>query len=234
MTHHSMALAGLLFSIAAMGGSSSPALAQSGSPVVVELFTSQGCSSCPPANANLIKLSERSDVLVLSFAVTYWDRLGWKDTFGKPEFTQRQVVYEPALGQFGPYTPQMVINGQATAVGNKLEQINALISGTKPRSGPTLDLGPTILSIGKGSAPAAGADVWRVTYNPNVVEVPIARGENQGHTLAHTHVVQDLTNLGKWTGAALDLTMAPAPRGLRTAILVQAPNGGPILAAVTN
>src|SRR6476659_2571372 len=73
---------------------------------VVELFTSQGCSSCPPANANLIELSKRPDVLALSFAVTYWDYLGWKDIFGKPEFTERQTVYEPALGESGPFTPQ--------------------------------------------------------------------------------------------------------------------------------
>src|SRR5262249_57419236 len=82
-------------------------------PVVVELFTSQGCSSCPPANANLIELSKRSDVLALSFSVTYWDYLGWKDIFGKPEFTERQAVYEPALGERGSFTPQMVIDGRA-------------------------------------------------------------------------------------------------------------------------
>src|SRR4051812_13355918 len=82
---------------------------------VVELFTSQGCSSCPPANANLIKISNRKNVLALSFSVTYWDYLGWKDTSGKPEFTERQIAYEPALRQPGPNTPQMVFNGSATA-----------------------------------------------------------------------------------------------------------------------
>jgi hypothetical protein len=92
---------------------------------VVELFTSQGCSSCPPANANLIKLSKRDDVLALSFAVTYWDYLGWKDSFGKREFTDRQAVYEPALGQSGSYTPQMVVNGRTTTVGNNLAENQA-------------------------------------------------------------------------------------------------------------
>jgi len=77
----------------------SSVVAAAGRPIVVELFTSQGCSSCPPANANLIELSRRPDVLALSFAVTYWDRLGWKDIFGKPEFTARQYDYEPALGE---------------------------------------------------------------------------------------------------------------------------------------
>ena len=232
MPNASRILAGLVVVAAATG--TTPVLADTRSPVVVELFTSQGCSSCPPANANLIALSERSDLLVLSFAVTYWDRLGWKDTFGKPEFTERQVVYEPPLQQFGPYTPQMVVNGAATVVGNRLAEVEALIAVTEPLSGPTLDLGTAMVSIGTGVAPPAGADVWRVTYDPNVVEVPIGRGENTGRTLAHTHVVHSLDNLGTWTGSALDLPIDPASQGLRTAILIQAKNGGPLLAAVTN
>src|SRR6478672_10170749 len=84
---------------------------------VVELFTSQGCSSCPPANANLIKVKDQPGVLALSFNVTYWDYLGWKDIFGRQEFTQRQVSYEPPLGHDGPFTPQVVVNGHADVVG---------------------------------------------------------------------------------------------------------------------
>jgi hypothetical protein len=203
------------------GGSTvGAAWAQSSSPTVVELFTSQGCSSCPPANANLVKLSERPNVLVLSFAVTYWDRLGWKDTFSKPEFTDRQVVYEPALNQFGPYTPQMVINGQTTVVGNKLDEVDALIAAAKPLTGPSLHLGTAMLSIGQGIDPKQGAEVWLITYDPNVVEVPVGRGENGGRTLPHTHVVHDLINLGPWTGTAVDLAVPPAPPGLRNAVLV--------------
>lgn len=232
MSRTATVLAGLI--LAATAGGITPVMAEQRSPIVVELFTSQGCSSCPPANANLITLSQRPDVLVLSFAVTYWDRLGWKDTFGKPEFTERQVVYEPALEQFGPYTPQMVINGRTTAVGNRLDEVEALIAGAEPLPGPALDLGTAILSIAAGTAPATGADIWRVTYDPRTVEVPIGRGENTGRTLAHTHVVHALENLGNWTGSALDLPVAPAPNGLKTAILVQGKNGGPILAAVTN
>jgi hypothetical protein len=96
--------------------------------VVVELFTSQGCSSCPPANANLIKLRDRPDVLSLSFSVTYWDRLGWKDVFGRPEFTDRQAAYEPGLGERGPYTPQMVVNGAKSGVGADFAQVEQLIA----------------------------------------------------------------------------------------------------------
>ncbi|KKB86706.1 hypothetical protein VW29_01020 [Devosia limi DSM 17137] len=232
MTRTSTMLSGIVLALTAAG--IAPALAGPTPPVVIELFTSQGCSSCPPANANLITLSQRPDVLVLSFSVTYWDRLGWKDTFGKPEFTDRQVVYEPALNQFGPYTPQMVVNGRATVVGNRLDAIDALIASTAPLDGPALDLGTAMLTIGTGTAPANGADIWRVTYDPNVVEVPIARGENTGSTLAHTHVVHTLENLGTWTGAMLDLPLGPAAQGLRTAILLQGRNGGPILSATTN
>lgn len=232
MTTNSNAVAGLALALAL--GSAAPTAAETTSPVVVELFTSQGCSSCPPANANLVTLSQRPNVLVLSFAVTYWDRLGWKDTFGKPEFTERQVVYEPALQQFGPYTPQMVVNGRTTAVGNRLDEVDALIADAAPLNGPALDLGTAILTIGSGDAPAAGADIWRVTYDPRLVEVPIGRGENTGRTLAHTHVVHGLESLGTWTGDALDVAVGLAPAGLRTAILVQGKNGGPILSAVTN
>jgi len=91
-----------------------PVAATDRQPIVVELFTSQGCSSCPPANTNLIAISNRKDVLALSFSVTYWDYLGWKDTYGKPEFTERQAAYEPPLRQASPYTPQMVFNGATT------------------------------------------------------------------------------------------------------------------------
>ena len=215
-------------------GLAAPARAQSSPVAVVELFTSQGCSSCPPANANLITLSQRSDLLVLSFAVTYWDRLGWKDTFGKPEFTERQVIYEPALEQFGPYTPQMVVNGRATVVGNRLAEIDALIAAAPPLAGPSLSLEAGQLGIGAGSAPPAGADVWRVSYDPHTVAVPVGKGENSGRTLAHTHVVHELEKLGHWTGAALQMPLAPSPEGLRTAILVQQPQGGPVLAAITD
>ena len=211
-----------------------PAQAAGKPPVVVELFTSQGCSSCPPANANLIELSKRGDVLPLSFAVTYWDYLGWKDSFDRPEYTDRQVAYEKPLGQAGPYTPQMVINGATTAVGNNLSEVERLIASAAPLSGPEVSLAPGSVMVGTGSgAPATGADVWLVRYDPNLVEVPVGRGENSGRTLPHTHVVHGLTRLGTWTGAALSFDLPAATDGLSTAILVQAPHGGPILAAAT-
>jgi hypothetical protein len=200
-------------------------------PVVVELFTSQGCSSCPPANANLIELSKRPDVLALSFSVTYWDYLGWKDVFGKPEFTERQAVYEPALGEQGSFTPQMVVDGRASNVGFRLSEVEELIAAANADENPSIDFGAGKVRIGSGKAPSNGADVWLVRYDPKIVSVPVARGENGGTTLPHTHVVHALERLGTWTGDASSFAVALADAGLRTAVLVQARRGGPILSA---
>jgi hypothetical protein len=212
----------------------SSVVAAAGRPIVVELFTSQGCSSCPPANANLIELSRRPDVLALSFAVTYWDRLGWKDIFGKPEFTARQYDYEPALGESGPFTPQIVVEGRSSAVGANLQEVEALIAAQQPEAGPLVHLGKDRASIGAGKAPDGGADVWLVRYEPEVINVPVKRGENSDRTLPHGRVVRSLTRIGGWNGAPVDFAVAAPAGGLRTAILVQRPKGGPILAAATD
>jgi hypothetical protein len=201
---------------------------------VVELFTSQGCSSCPPANANLIKVKDRPGVLALSFNVTYWDYLGWKDTFGKKEFTERQVSYEPSLGHSGPFTPQVVVNGDTDAVGARSGEIEQLISSNGRTKGPSLSLDAGKISVGAGSAPGGKADVWLVRYRQGVIDVPVARGENTGRTLPHANVVHSLTKIGNWTGQATTLPLPRAPSGLSTAVLVQKPGGGPILAAATD
>jgi hypothetical protein len=211
-----------------------PALAADRTPIVVELFTSQGCSSCPPANANLIKLSRRDDVLTLSFSVTYWDYLGWKDSFGKPAFTDRQAAYEPALQQSGSYTPQMVVNGATTTVGNDYAEINQLVSQASPLKSPGLSLAKNSVTVGSGPAPKSAADVWLVRYDPDLVEVPVARGENSGTTLPHIHVVHELARLGTWSGQPASYMFAPASGRFKTAILVQDARGGPILSAATD
>ncbi|TPI09983.1 DUF1223 domain-containing protein [Mesorhizobium sp. B4-1-3] len=203
---------------------------------VVELFTSQGCSSCPPANANLIKVKDQPGVLALSFNVTYWDYLGWKDTFGRKEFTDRQVTYEPSLGRDGPFTPQVVVNGRSDGVGAAPGEIQKLIAQSEINKGgrtqgPELSLGQGKVRIGAGKAPGGGADIWLVRYNRGVVEVPVARGENTGRTLPHANVVHALTKLGRWNGEATTLPLPAATGGLSTAVLVQGPDGGPILAA---
>jgi hypothetical protein len=201
-------------------------------PVVLELFQSQGCSSCPPANANLNAIADRPDVLALSFGVTYWDQLGWKDTFAKTAYTDRQKAYARGLGaQLG--TPQMVVEGREDLIGTNARELEAVLRRARPAMDATVALSRGRVEIGAGQAPKAGADVWLVRYDPRVQQVAIQRGENNGKTLPHRDVVRELTRLGGWNGAPVGFsTLPPADPALRTAVLVQARNGGPILAAV--
>lgn len=217
----------------ALGIGAGAAGAQTRPVTVVELFTSQGCSSCPPANANLAKLKDRPGVLALSYSVTYWDRLGWKDTFGRPEFTDRQRAYVSPLGNRSPYTPQMVVNGRADVVGHDLREVDALIAKAGPVA-PGIRIAPATVEIDAGTAPARAADVWLVRYDPATLPVPVGRGENAGRTLPHAHVVRELARLGTWDGGQARLPLPAGREGLRTAVLVQAPNGGPILAAASD
>ena len=203
-------------------------------PVVVELFTSQGCSSCPPANANLAAVSRRPGILALSFGVTYWDKLGWPDTFGRPAYTERQRVYETPLGESGPFTPQIVVDGRRSIVGADLAEVEGAIARASPPAGPDVTLDAASVAIAAAPAPKTPADIWLVRYDPRTVEVPVRRGENGGRTLPHTNVVHELVKLGSWSGPAIRLALPPAASGRKTAILVQAPAGGPILAAATD
>ena len=206
--------------------------AQAGPLTVVELFTSQGCSSCPPANANLATLAQRPDVLALSFGVTYWDDLGWKDTFASKAYTARQWDYAHGLRHSQVWTPQVVINGRVDVVGTTLAEIDRAARKAQPLAGPAVSLTPDAVAIGAGARPARPAQVWLVRYDPNIVQVPIKRGENSGKTLPHRNVVRELTRLGAFDGHAVSLRLPPSrdPR-LRTAVLVQAGPGGPILSA---
>jgi hypothetical protein len=198
---------------------------------VVELFTSQGCSSCPPANAAVATLSTRPDILALSFGVTYWDQLGWKDTFAQPRFTDRQWAYAHGLKHANVYTPQVVVNGRLDVVGQTTAEIDGAIrKAPLAAGGPALTLNGPTASVASG-APARPADVWLVRYDPNIVQVPIRRGENGGKTLPHKNVVRELTRLGQWTGAAASWRIPAGPPDLKTAVLLQAGPGGPILAA---
>jgi hypothetical protein len=202
---------------------------------VVELYTSQGCSSCPPANAAVAQIASRPEILALSFGVTYWDDLGWKDTFAQKKFTDRQWDYARALRRDNVGTPQVVINGRADTVGQSVAEIDGVLRRTAlPAGAPQVTLTAARVEIA-GSAPKRPADVWLVRYDPNVVQVPIKRGENTGKTLPHKNVVRELTRLGDWTGGAKSFAVPAAPpglpAGLKTAILVQSGSGGPILAA---
>ena len=209
--------------------------AAAGPPTVVELFQSQGCSSCPPANENILAIADRPDLLVLSFGVVYWDRLGWKDTFASRENTQRQYDYtNGGLKRRFVATPQVVINGHIDIVGNKRADLTQAIAGAKlPADAPALTLAGARLSIAAATAPADGADVWLVRYDPRTVQVPIKAGENGGRTLPHRNVVHELVRIGGWNGKAADYQLPPATNpAYRTAILLQGVSGGPILASL--
>lgn len=218
--------------LAMLATSSVSLAADAAHPAVVELFQSQGCSSCPPANANLIALAGRPDVLALSFQVTYWDRLGWKDTFGSPVFTARQWDYAHALKHRDVWTPQVVVNGRADTIGNRPGQIEQLLQRQdRGTGGPELTLTGARVSV-SGAARARPADIWLVRYDPRVLQVPIQRGENGGKTLPHRNVVRELVRLGAWSGDTRSYGLPPpAQPDLRTAILVQDGPGGAILAA---
>jgi hypothetical protein len=211
----------------------SPALAADAAhPTVVELFQSQGCSSCPPANAVLNAIADRPDVIALSFAVTYWDRLGWKDTFAHSAHTARQWEYSRAGGRTHVSTPQMIVNGRGVLVGSSKAQVEAFIRRfDRGASGPAISSAGGKATVAAGRA-AKPANVWLVRYDPRAHEVPIRAGENGGRTLPHKNIVRSIHLLGKWTGNAASFALPPAAnRVYRSAILVQDGPGGAILSA---
>ncbi|TXC69293.1 DUF1223 domain-containing protein [Sphingorhabdus soli] len=201
-------------------------------PVVVELFQSQGCSSCPPANANVNAIVDRDDILALSFAVTYWDKLGWKDTFAKPEYTQRQRDYAKRASNFDVATPQVVINGRSGLIGHKKDELErAIVAGGALVAGPSIERMGDTLVVGTGRRDQA-ARVLLVSYDPRAVEVPISAGENNGRTLPHRDVVHSLIDLGEWKGSELMLKIPPlADPNYKIAVLLQQGPGGPIVSA---
>lgn len=200
-------------------------------PVVLELFQSQGCSSCPPANAVLNGLADRPDILALSFAVTYWDRLGWKDSFGSPRYTERQQDYANA-GRGQVATPELIVNGAYSVVGSNGAQVAATIAKAgAARGGPEIRPGGTSVRLGAATA-TRRSTVWLVRYDPRTRNVPIGAGENSGRTLPHRDIVRELVKLGDWSGRAASYALpAPHEAGLATAVLVQQGTGGPITAA---
>ena len=212
-----------------------PALSQSG-PVVVELFTSQGCSSCPPADALMEELAQRDDVIPLALHVDYWDYIGWADTFAQAKFTERQKGYASANGRRMIYTPQMVVNGLHDVVGAKAMKLADLIMQHKmapqqaqvsaARDGAELSVSirPT------NGALTEPVDIFLVRYMPQA-NVAIERGENAGRTITYINTVHDWSQLGQWNGqGAADLT-APIDGDLPAVVLLQTPQFGSILAA---
>jgi hypothetical protein len=213
--------------------SAAPALgADPAHPVVIELYQSQGCSSCPPAIANINALAGRPDVLALTFSVTYWDQLGWKDTFAKPAFTARQLDYAHARGTGQVATPQTIVNGRGvTNGGDRTGLIQAIRRADRGASGPAIEAASGRVIVGAGQA-ARPATVWLVRYDSRTLNVPIRAGENNGKTLAHRNVVRSIFRLGSWTGVRATFAVSPASNpAYRSAVLVQQGQGGPIVAA---
>jgi hypothetical protein len=206
--------------------------AEPGGLVVVELFTSQGCSSCPPADALLVELTRRPDVLPLGFHVDYWDRLGWRDPFSSPAATARQESYARALGLSGVYTPQVVINGRHEAVGSDRQTINTIMAGsTRMPVRVALAVENGALSIRVGAGPGEGR-LWLVSFDRQH-ETPVKRGENAGRTIVNVNVVRSLRPAGSWSGSPLILSLPQPPTGTGVAILLQAPDGQILGAAST-
>ena len=223
---------GLMTALAATVASGPAAAASSENPIVIELFQSQGCSSCPPANAMLNRLADRADLLPLNFGVTYWDRLGWKDKFAHPAYTERQWDYARSGSRGTVATPQFIINGRGVVTGSDARQLaQSIRSENRNETGPMIAVEGKRVRIAAGRA-AAPATVWLVRYDPRVRNVNIGRGENSGRVLPHRNVVTGLRALGTYKGNAMLLDQ-PAYRDAneRSAILIQQGTGGRIIAA---
>ena len=205
-------------------------------PVVVELFTSQGCSSCPPADEMMAVLAEREDVIALSLHVDYWDYIGWKDEFADPGHAKRQRAYAQQAGRRSIYTPEMIVNGESDIVGakpmklamaidkHKAREVAVVVSAT-PSGDGTIEVSARADAAGLGPM-----EVLMVRYQPRRV-ARITRGENAGRTIEYVNVAQDWRILAEWDGQAPLFVHAPAGTELPVVILVQGRGHGPIFGA---
>ena len=202
-------------------------------PVLVELFTSQGCSSCPPADEFLDRLAREPGIVAVSRPVTYWDALGWRDTLAREENTRLQRAYA-ARHSDEAYTPQAVVQGRVLLIGGREGAVHRAIDEYRAAAadGPRLRLEGQVLLL-DGTAPRA-AEIRLLALRQRV-RVPIGRGENGGRTVDYINVVVDEAPLGTWRGGPLRLQI-PAERLRRAgadryAVIVQEANAGPVLAA---
>jgi hypothetical protein len=224
------AVVGALISLG-LTGFSSPVSARP--TTLVELFTAQGCASCVKSGVLLEAIDHRPRVLTLTFPVDYWDYLGWRDTFAKPEFSARQHAYMRRLSQHDVYTPQVVVDGRLQAPAVDQAAVESLIkqAGRGADDPPKIAVRRARVSVGDGRAPDGGAEVWLVRYEPQDQTVKVTSGENRGQTMIEHDVVRDLVRLGAWSGEAKSFhAPAASEGGLKTVVLVQAAHGGRILA----
>ncbi len=204
---------GILFAAAALGGAwAGPSVQR---PIVVELFTSQGCSDCPAADRLVSELAKRKDVIALSLPITYWDMLGWKDTYATDSNTQRQKSYAKAMNHSGIYTPQMIVDGKIDVVGNQREKVLAALAA-RAADGVADPYVPVSIGTASGrveiAIPAtrtkakALATIW-VMRTLAQGAVNVERGENRNHRLTYTNVVRDLQRAGEWGGEAMKIDL---------------------------
>jgi hypothetical protein len=211
--------------------------------VVVELYTSQGCYSCPPADAFLGKLANRKNVLALSFHVDYWNYLGWRDPFSSAAATKRQRAYRWAMKLPYVYTPQMVIDGRLHGIGSRTFKIDGLIERSQAYKGPRLAVtltktaaGKVTFSIEPEKGKVTSANVMLVLYDKSRT-TKIPRGENGGKTLTYHNVVREFRSVGTYRGGKLERTVsAQGTKGAMrygAAILVQRGKTGPMLGSAS-
>lgn len=208
---------------------------------VVELFTSQGCSSCPPADQILRDLRDRDGILALSWPVDYWDRFGWKDTFAQPGNTERQAAYNKRLGMGGVFTPQMVFNGAKSCVGSRAKAVNKgleTVAGmTTAWVEPTVQASGTAIMVDLPDAETTSDVIVRIVYYTADADVMIGNGENRGRTLHYANVVRATEIVGIWSGSAQSYTLDREDAKLKgadhVAVLLQAGNRhGQIVGAI--
>ncbi|OLF75343.1 hypothetical protein AWH62_05845 [Maricaulis sp. W15] len=202
-------------------------------PVLVELFTSQGCGLCPEANRYLGELDQRANVFVLAYAVSYWDMYGWTDTYARPEYVQRQRTYLPRLDVPRLYTPHFVVDGVTDSPGWEQDAVAEAVSArlsAMPDS-PVISVadGPfgSFRVTLDGAAPEEDLDVWLIAYAPGWATVEVGAGENEGLNMLHYNMVKSLTYLGNWSGGPASFT-GESFRRYGTVAIVQGANGGPV------
>ncbi|MDR0810557.1 MAG: DUF1223 domain-containing protein [Gemmobacter sp.] len=230
MRHPLSAVCGLWIVLA-----SGAAAEQASAPVVVEFYTSQGCSSCPPADAFFATLVRQPGVIPLALHVDYWDYIGWKDRFASPAFTERQKAYARAAKSRTIYTPQMIVNGDARVEGNDAAAVAAAISAAKPGPG-RIDLtreGGHLRIRAEAPLEADGGTIslQLVRYRPEET-VEIAHGENAGQVVSYHNIVTEWTRLAEWPGQPPLEIEVPEGDGGPAVVLVQRAGPGAILAAV--
>jgi hypothetical protein len=214
-----------------MAATGLPAAAEPSPRAVVELFTSQGCSSCPPADELFTELAREPDLITLTLPVDYWDRLGWKDTLARHAFTERQEAYADVRGDDDLFTPQAIINGRESAEGAERNQIERAADATAASLKVPLSVARkgdnVVLSVGAAAgAPKSPAVVLLLPYYASR-EVAIGRGENARRKVTYTNVVRDIRIVGDWTGAPVTQAVPAAELKDYDGVVVLLQQGSP-------